>query len=112
MERIRKRKAFADPELNRVSDVTLLNATAASHMVQPAYHDYDSIPGLKNSYSLPYHSNKVINYVSDLPIVCCSTNTIASPTSSVQIENNEEPQTPIIKKPKLNFSIDTIMGFK
>ena len=113
VERIRKRRAFADPELNQVNDVTLLNAAAVGHIIQPAFYEYDSIPAsLKTSYSLTYHTQNLINCASDLPIVSCNTNSTTSPLPSLKTEDNVGLQTPISKKPKLSFSIEAIMGFK
>ncbi|XP_073829639.1 doublesex-Mab related 11E [Musca autumnalis] len=105
VERIRKRRAFADPELNQVSDATLLNAAAVVSQIaqpQPMLYDYEV---LQNSYLLAYPaatSMPVINPNFISPYV--------SPVHETPEVADEVPQTAVSKKPKLSFSIDAIMG--
>ncbi|XP_019890834.1 doublesex- and mab-3-related transcription factor 2 [Musca domestica] len=104
VERIRKRRAFADPELNQVSDVTLLNAAVVSSIAQPQtmFYEYEA------PYLLPYPATTTIN---NLPVLNPSfVNPYTSPAQE-KIESVEEiPQTVVAKKPKLSFSIEAIMG--
>ncbi|XP_065363529.1 uncharacterized protein dmrt11E [Calliphora vicina] len=110
VERIRKRRAFADPELNQVSDVTLLNVAAVGHMTQPGFYEYDTIPALQNSYpAYAYAPNSLTNYNFELPI---STSNASQTALAAATKTKEETHTPITKKPKLSFSIEAIMGFK
>ncbi|KAM7348631.1 doublesex-Mab related 11E [Cochliomyia hominivorax] len=99
VERIRKRRAFADPELNQVSDVTLLNVAAVSHLNHSAsFYEYEIMPSYQLSY-LPACNQEVPPTVNTLP--------------ALETHQQEAAmQTPVSKKPKLSFSIDAIMGFK
>ncbi|XP_075156726.1 doublesex-Mab related 11E [Haematobia irritans] len=99
VERIRKRKAFADPELNHVNDATLLNAAVVSHITQPTISDYET------SYILSYPA------VPSIPLIDASF-IPAYPTLVPQHRPQlvETPQTMVAKRPKLSFSIEAIMG--
>lgn len=106
VERIRKRRAFADPELNQVSDATLLNVAAVSHLNQPAYYEYEPI----QHYPLTYASTTLTHHSPELPQTTAPV--VASTLSSEKCTNSLEIETPVSKKPKLSFSIEAIMGFK
>uniref|UniRef100_A0A1I8PAJ5 DM domain-containing protein n=1 Tax=Stomoxys calcitrans TaxID=35570 RepID=A0A1I8PAJ5_STOCA len=106
VERIRKRKAFADPELNQVNDVTLLNAAVVSHITQPA-------PSMLYEYETPYILSYPSSPVSSFPLL--NTNFITLPFESTPAQNlsstkTETPHTVVSKRPKLSFSIEAIMG--
>ncbi|XP_017086520.1 doublesex- and mab-3-related transcription factor 2 [Drosophila eugracilis] len=91
MERMRKRRAFADPELNHVMEATLGGnalyfatvAAAAVHQEQQIYHQV--------SPTIPLTITPT-NHMMSTPIA-------TPPPSSVSA-----------KKPKLSFSIESIMG--
>ncbi|XP_061386085.1 doublesex- and mab-3-related transcription factor 2 [Musca vetustissima] len=109
VERIRKRRAFADPELNQVSDVTLLNAAAVvSQITQPQtmIYEYET---LQNNYLLSYPAAATIS----MPTINANfMHPYVTPVQETTATVEEVPQTVVSsKKPKLSFSIDAIMGY-
>uniref|UniRef100_A0A1A9VSA0 DM domain-containing protein n=1 Tax=Glossina austeni TaxID=7395 RepID=A0A1A9VSA0_GLOAU len=113
VERIRKRRAFADPELNQVSDATLLNAAAIADRIS---NSMTSAYVLMNSHTYAKPSQAIANkcYTSSTDsenvtlrnanLFPVQIETIATqPPSQDQIEA-------IAKKPKLSFSIEAIIG--
>lgn len=85
--------------------MTLLNVAAVSHLTQPAYYEFDTTPVMQSPYYLQYVSNSLKSYNNDTGNSCQT-------SKSSLIATKEATRTPINKKPKLNFSIEAIMGFK
>ncbi|KAL9873954.1 doublesex-Mab related 11E [Glossina fuscipes fuscipes] len=112
VERIRKRRAFADPELNQVSDATLLNAAAIADYIS---NSITSANVLMNSqtYMMPSQIAHTCYMSSTKPKNITLRNANLLP---VQVEANDaQPPTQdqiktIAKKPKLSFSIEAIIG--
>lgn len=112
VERIRKRRAFADPELNQVSDATLLNAAVVSHISQPAQTMLYEYEALQNSYIMSYatSASSSISLINPSFVTAYTTAPATQQPSQQQQMSTENLQTPTSKKPKLSFSIEAIMG--
>ncbi|XP_043660923.1 doublesex and mab-3 related transcription factor 3, truncated [Drosophila teissieri] len=98
MERMRKRRAFADPELNHVMEATLGGnalyfatvAAVCAPVLHQEQHSYPSMPPT-------------------IPLTIPPTNP-AMTTPAVTASSSSSSSTATGKKPKLSFSIESIMG--
>ncbi|EDW86249.1 uncharacterized protein Dwil_GK17058 [Drosophila willistoni] len=84
MERLRKRRAFADPELNYVMEATLGGSPACHALYAAAAVGYQTMPPFTPT---PTTTPNTLDVCPPLP-----------------------PATATVKKPKLSFSIESIIG--
>ncbi|KAH8362086.1 hypothetical protein KR200_002215, partial [Drosophila serrata] len=95
MERMRKRRAFADPELNHVMEATLGGnalyfATVAAAVQQEQQHQHQ--------YNLHQSMPPPVNTLVD------------TPRTRHTLQHQQQQHSSTVKKPKLSFSIEAIMG--
>ncbi|XP_064548740.1 doublesex- and mab-3-related transcription factor 2 [Drosophila montana] len=106
LERMRKRRAFADPELNYAMDTTLLGSSACGGAAAP----------------LATPPTAIGNAFYDLLGNAAAAAAAAAATAAAQQEQHRQAYqsmpritqtptpTPVVKKPKLSFSIESIIG--